>query len=168
LQHHDAAAPTTARWHELPTVQERVAADPDALPSRYRFWDNFEQRPVTWMTQAEWAKRSPEPASYLNWLRFVEHTGTGAWAQAQRLLLLVDLGGWPAIGRRHVTDQWMAPSIDVSCEFHRLDTGDEWYLLDGASPAAHDGLIATEQRVWNEHGQLLASGISHLLCRRIG
>lgn len=33
------------------------------------------------------------------------------------LLLLVDLGGWPSIGRRHVDGAWMAPSIDVSCDF---------------------------------------------------
>jgi acyl-CoA thioesterase len=167
LGHHDIDAPTDAGWHQLPTLQQRMADDPDVPPSRYRFWDNFEQRPVEWMTQQEWQRRDAAPAVYLNWLRFVDAPDRGAWAQAQRLLLLVDLGGWPAIGRRHRTEEWMAPSIDVSCEFHRLDGDDEWLLLDGASPVAEEGLVATHQRVWSEHGRLLASGISHLLCRRI-
>jgi hypothetical protein len=29
-------------------------------------------------------------------------------------------------------------------------------------------LIGSHQQVWNERGDLVASGISHLLCRRIG
>jgi acyl-CoA thioesterase len=89
------------------------------------------------------------------------------WEQAARLLLLVDLGAWPSIGRRHLdVEGWIAPSIDVSCEFHRPSSGDEWFLLQGESPHAGDGLIASHQQVWNDRGELLASGVSHLLCRR--
>ena len=69
---------------------------------------------------------------------------------------------------RHRTDEWVAPSIDVSCEFHHLDPCDQWCLLQGTSPVARDGLIGSHQQVWNERGDLVASGISHLLCRRIG
>jgi acyl-CoA thioesterase len=101
-------------------------------------------------------------------MRYVSGPAHDAWDQAARLLLLVDLGAWPAIGRRHRTDDWMAPSIDVSCEFHHLDAGDEWCLLQGTSSIARDGLIGSRQQVWNEGGDLVASGISHLLCRRIG
>jgi acyl-CoA thioesterase len=167
LAHDDAVAPDVEPWHRLPTMAERAAAAGDVTPSRYRFWDNFEQRPPTWMGAAEWAAREPAPASYLNWLRFMEPSPAEPWLRAEQLLLLVDLGGWPAIGRRHVGDGWMAPSIDVSCEFHRLDTDEEWMLLQGASAFAGDGLIATHQHVWDEHGRLLASGRSHLLSRRV-
>ena len=168
LEHDDAPMPSVAPWHELPTMAERIAGDPGAVPSRYGFWDNFEQRPVTWMDSATWAQRDPEPAIYENWLRFASPPATDEWTQAARLLLLVDLGAWPSIGRRHRTEAWMAPSIDVSCEFHHLDPTDDWCLLQGTSPAARDGLIGSHQRVWNERGDLVASGISHLLCRRIG
>jgi acyl-CoA thioesterase len=168
LDHDDAPMPGVPGWRDLPTMAERIAADPDAPPNRYRFWDNFEQRPTTWLGSAAWEARALEPAIYENWLRFASPGAQDEWAQAARLLLLVDLGAWPSIGRRHRTDAWMAPSIDVSCEFHRLDPADDWCLLQGTSPAARDGLIGSHQRVWNERGDLVASGISHLLCRRIG
>ena len=168
LEHDDSTMPDVPVWHELPTMAERIAADPGATPNRYRFWDNFEQRPTEWLGSADWSTRQLGPALYRNWMRFANGAvGTDAWAQAARLLLLVDLGAWPSIGRRHVTDEWMAPSIDVSCEFHRLGTGDEWFLLQGESPFAGEGLVASHQHVWNQSGELLASGISHLLCRRV-
>ncbi|MFN8020256.1 MAG: thioesterase family protein [Acidimicrobiales bacterium] len=168
LEHDDAPMPAVPSWRELPTMDERIAADPDTPRSRHRFWDNFEQRPVTWLGSAAWEQREPEPAIYENWLRFASPAAGDEWAQAARLLLLVDLGAWPSIGRRHRTEVWMAPSIDVSCEFHHLDPTDDWCLLVGTSPAARDGLIGSHQRVWNERGDLVASGISHLLCRRVG
>ena len=168
LEHGDVPAPPVPRWHELPTIAELMADDPDAMPSRYAFWQNFEQRPTSWLGSKRWEERELGPARYEEWLHFASPPAAGAWAQAARLLLLVDLGGWPAIGRRHRTEEWIAPSIDVSCEFHHLDPADEWLLLQGTSPAARDGLIGSHQQVWNERGDLVASGISHLLCRRVG
>ena len=168
LEHADAPSPAATPWHELPTVTELMAADPGVQPSRYPFWDNFERRPTAWMGSAQWADRELVPAHYEEWIRFESPPASDAWEQAARLLLLVDLGAWPAVGRRHRTEQWMAPSIDVSCEFHHLDPTDVWCLLTGSSPAARDGLVGSHQQVWNERGELVASGISHLLCRRIG
>lgn len=83
------------------------------------------------------------------------------------MLLLVDLGGWPAASRAHQQQDYIAPSIDVSCEFHRLSTAPSWYLLQGVSPHAGDGLVASQQAVWNDRGELLASGIRQLLCRPV-
>lgn len=168
LEHSDAPAPPVPPWHELPTIAERMASDANARPSRYAFWQNFEQRPTDWLGSERWEQRELGPANYEEWLRFVSAPAADEWAQAARLLLLVDLGGWPAIGRRHRTEEWIAPSIDVSCEFHHLDPTDEWSLLQGKSPVARDGLIGSHQHVWNDRGDLVASGISHLLCRRIG
>jgi acyl-CoA thioesterase len=168
LEHGDAPAPTVPSWRELPTIEELLAADPDATPSQYAFWRNFEQRPTGWLGAAAWAQRRLDRAHYEEWMRFASGRATDEWEQAARLLLLVDLGAWPAIGRRHRTDEWIAPSIDVSCEFHHLDPSDEWCLLQGSSPVAREGLIGSHQQVWNDRGDLVASGISHLLCRRIG
>lgn len=167
LEHGDAPAPSVPSWQELPTIAERLAADPKSTPNRYAFWQNFEQRPTSWLGADAWEQREFGPAQYEDWLRFDSPPAADEWEQAARLLLLVDLGAWPAIGRRHRTEEWIAPSIDVSCEFHHLDPADDWCLLQGTSPAARDGLIGSHQQVWNDRGDLVASGISHLLCRRI-
>ena len=166
LQHGDAPMPSVPRWHELPTISERMAADPEATWSPHAFWGNFEQRPTKWI--GAWEQRELGRAEYEEWMRFSSPPAADEWEQAARLLLLVDLGAWPAVGRRHRTEEWVAPSIDVSSEFHHLDPADEWCLLQGTSPVARDGLIGSHQQVWNERGHLVASGISHLLCRRIG
>ncbi len=167
LVHDEIAAPTVPAWHALPTIAERFAAMGVDGASPYRFWDNFEQRPALWI--GDWETRTLDSPLYLNWLRYIGGGSTDdPWVQAARLLLLVDLGAWPSIGRRHRTEQWMAPTIDVACEFHRLGTADDWFMLQGESPFAGEGLVASHQHVWNDRGQLLASGISHLLCRRIG
>ena len=137
------------------------------MPSRQRFWQNFEQRPTSWLGVEAWDQRELGPALYEDWLRFDSTPAADEWAQATRLLLLVDLGAWPSVSRRHRTEMWVAPSIDVSCEFHHLDPADEWCLLRGTSAVARDGLIGSQQQVWNDRGDLVASGISHLLCRRV-
>ena len=168
LQHGGAPAPSVPPWQALPTISERMEDDPNAQPSRYAFWQNFEQRPTAWLGTDEWEQRELGRAEYHEWLRFASPPAADVWAQAARLLLLVDLGGWPSVGRRHRTEEWIAPSIDVSCEFHHLDPSDEWCLLQGTSPVAGEGLIGSYQQVWNERGDLLASGISHLLCRHLG
>jgi acyl-CoA thioesterase len=166
LAHDDSPMPDVPSWNELPTIAERFAAAGTAGGSPYRFWDNFEQRPPSWIL--DWEHREPSRPLYQNWMRFLGGTAADPWEQAARLLLLVDLGAWPSIGRRHLdVEGWIAPSIDVSCEFHRPASGDEWFLLQGESPHAGDGLIASHQQVWNDRGELLASGVSHLLCRRI-
>ena len=167
LVHADAPAPAVPRWQELPTISERLAAEPEAMPSRQRFWQNFEQRPTSWLGVEAWDQRELGPALYEDWLRFDSTPAADEWAQATRLLLLVDLGAWPSVSRRHRTEMWVAPSIDVSCEFHHLDPADEWCLLRGTSAVARDGLIGSQQQVWNDRGDLVASGISHLLCRRV-
>lgn len=165
-EHDDAPMPDVPLWRDCPTIEERfAAAGVDGGGPPYPFWENFQSRPASWVD--DWEHRQPSRPLYQNWLRFDEGSAVDPWDQAARLLLLVDLGGWPAVGRRHTDGTMIAPSIDVSCEFHRLDTSDEWFLLQGESPHASGGLIATHQQVWNERGELLASGVSHLLCRRI-
>lgn len=164
---HDGPPPPAyaGRWSDHPTMDERWVALGVERPSTYRFWDNLELRPPLWVD--DWEHRSGLEPVYLDWIRFLgDGAGwTSAWAEAARLLLLVDLGAWPAVSRAHVQQEVIAPSIDVSCEFHRLAPHDGWYLLRGESPIAGDGLVGSHQQVWDADGHLLASGISHLLCR---
>jgi acyl-CoA thioesterase II len=166
LAHDVAVRPSVPLWHELPTIHQRCEEAGSLYAPSYPFWLNFEQRPCSWI--ADWENRPAglEPA-WLNWLRFDSPLIDDPWITAGRLLLLVDLGGWPAAGVAHVANPFVAPSIDVSCEFHRLEPVD-WLLLDALSDHAGGGLVASRQCVWDERGRLLANGISHLLCRRVG
>ncbi|MEN9646032.1 MAG: hypothetical protein RL238_2701 [Actinomycetota bacterium] len=163
--HHDGPPPpaAAAAWRDHPTMDERWAAAGVDRPSTYRFWDNLEQRPPVWID--DWDQRDGLDPVYLDWIRFASPGADDAWSEAARQLLLVDLGAWPAANRHHVQTDYIAPSIDVSCEFHHLGPHTGWYLLRGESPVAGNGLVASHQEVWDEHGRLLASGISHLLCR---
>ena len=166
LAHSYGPPPDVRHWANLPSIQERAEAEGIEHTNPYRFWDNFEQRPTVWISN--WPNRGSQPPVYENWLRFTPTpSASDPWLEAGRLLLLADLGAWPAVSRAHVQDAYVAPSIDVSCEFHRLPTEPGWYLLRGVAPHASGGLIGSHQQVWNDHGELLASGISHLLCRPV-
>jgi len=166
LEHAYGEPPAVAHWADLPTIQDRAAAEGVDSTSPYLFWGNFEQRPTEWVS--DWANRGAQPPVYENWLRFIPTPHhSDPWLEAGRLLLLTDLGAWPAVSRAHVDSPYVAPSIDVSCEFHRLPDEPGWYLLRGESPASADGLVGSHQQVWNDRGELLASGISHLLCRPV-
>ena len=166
LQHDGPPAPAAAgNWADHPTTDERWAASGRARPTTYRFWDHFEQRPPEWID--DWEQRDGLDPVYLDWMRFRSVSEFDPWAEAARQLLLVDLGAWPAANRTHAQSEFIAPSIDVSCEFHHLGPHSGWYLLRGESPVAGNGLVASHQEVWDDQGRLLASGISHLLCRPI-
>jgi acyl-CoA thioesterase-2 len=168
LDHHDAAMPDVPHWRDCPTQQERLAARGEESVSRYRFWGNLEARPPAW--RDDWLERTTgdAPPEWHEWLRFLP-TATFAdrWLDACRLLILVDLGSWPAVQAYHNQSSIMAPSIDIACEFHRIDTAAEWLFMQGHSPSAAQGLIGAHIRVWNDDRVLLASGVSQLLCRPV-
>ena len=96
------------------------------------------------------ADHDATPSRYAFWRNFEQRPTTwlGAEAWEQRRL-----------GRAQY-EEWL--------RFDSPPAADEWCLLQGTSPVARDGLIGSHQQVWNERGDLVASGISHLLCRRIG
>jgi acyl-CoA thioesterase II len=166
LAHDHQPMPDVAQPLELPTMLERfVAEGVDPPPPMHRFWDNFDQRPTRWIP--DWPNRSGLEPENRNWMRFVSGSFSDPWLDACRMVLLVDLGGWPAADVAHPQSGFMAPTIDVSCEFHRFDAGAEWLLLEGVSPFAGGGLVASRQHVWDGTGRLMASGISHLLCRQL-
>jgi acyl-CoA thioesterase len=108
------------------------------------------------------------PPEWHEWVRFRPTAAfADPWVDACRLLLLTDLGSWPAVQGYHNQDQVIAPSIDLACELHRIDPSSEWLLATGYSPSATDGLIGAHMHVWSESSTLLASGVSQLLCRPI-
>lgn len=165
LAHSVASPPDMPSWREVPTIQERFDAAGMEYRPNYPFWGNFEQRPARWIDA--WEDRDGEHPDYFHWLKFAPSARfDDPWLEAARLLLLVDLGAWPAVTARHNQQDFIAPSLDVSCEFHSLDVP-EWLLLHGESDHAGEGLIGSRQAVWSDDGRLLASGVSHLLCRAV-
>ena len=168
LEHHDAAAPDVPDRIDCPTIDERFAAQGETRQSPYAFWDNLDQRPTAWRT--DWMDRTTgdAPPVWHEWLRFLPTSAFDEpWLDACRLLILVDLGSWPAVQGYHNQGEIMAPSIDLACEFHRVDAANEWLLLQGHAPSATEGLIGAHMQVWNESRTLLASGVSQLLCRPV-
>ncbi len=156
------------RPHELPTVEERLRADgvdpADRAGRRHGFWDNFEERPVDWIS--DWDNRPVLDPVWQWWCRYLEAPVTDdPWMEAARLLLLVDLGGWPAAHRAYpqeLADEWYAPSLDVACQFVDVATT-EWLCVEHTSPAGGDGLLNADGRVSSEDGRLLAAGVTQLL-----
>ena len=90
--------------------------------------------------------------------------------EACRLLVLADLPSYPAAMRAHprTGGTWIAPSLDLSVQFHRLDPLDDWLLVHGTTPIAHRGLIGFRSEVWTAGGRMVASGSGQLLGRSLG
>lgn len=168
LDHHDSPMPDVPHWRDCPTTEERFAARGEQPVSPYRFWDNLDARPSAW--RDDWLDRATgdSPPEWHEWLRFVPtSTFADRWLDACRLLILVDLGSWPAVQAYHNQRLVMAPSIDIAAEFHRLDPNAEWLFVRGHAPSAAHGLVGAHCQVWNDTGRLLASGVSQLLCRPV-
>ena len=160
--------------HDVTTMPE--APDPDSLRSaadrlaemgvepHFKFWDNFDQRPVHWVD--DWENREPEAPVAGDWYRYVPRaTFADPWIDACRSLILLDTLGWPAAVRLHTNPDYIAPSIDLSVAFHRSRPEEQWLYAQASSPSASAGLIACESRVWSRDGTLIAVGASQLLCR---
>jgi acyl-CoA thioesterase II len=168
LDHQHAPIPDFPKWSELPTIQERFEAQGEPYTPFYPFWDNLEQRPPQWRT--DWMERESgvEPPYWHEWLRFrPTPTFADPWVDACRLLILVDLGSWPAVQASFNQSDVIAPSIDLACHFHEVDPTADWLFVEGHAPRSGEGLITSHQRVWSDTGRFLASGVSQLLCRPV-
>lgn len=168
LDHHASVMPVAPHWRDCPTIEEQVAAAGLEYEAWYPFWENFDQRPPRW--RADWNERATgsEPPEWQQWLRFRPGASfADPWLDACRSLILVDLGSWPAVQAHHNQAVVVAPSIDIACEFHRIDPAAEWLFAAGQAPSATEGLIGAHMHVWNDSGTLLASGVSQLLCRPV-
>jgi acyl-CoA thioesterase II len=166
LEHDAAPMPEVASAHDLPSVRERLG-DQEAGPY-HKFWSNFDERPLQWMDN--WEEREPGDPTFQSWFRYVPRdTFDDPFVDAGRALLLLDTVGWPAAVRAYTSDmRYYAPSIDVTARFHACAPETPWLLVEGRSPVARDGLVASTVAVWSADGQLLASGGQQMLCRPAG
>jgi acyl-CoA thioesterase-2 len=85
---------------------------------------------------------------------------------AARSLILLDTLSWPAVRNHYVEPPGViAPSLDVSVQFHALAPDSDWLLCETSAEIAREGLIGFRARVWSSARQLLASGAGQLVCR---
>jgi acyl-CoA thioesterase len=88
------------------------------------------------------------------------------FVDAARAVVLLDTMSWPAATQAHSSPTpYVAPSLDVSVQFHRGAPRSEWLFCDTRAPLATGGLIGSQAQVWSEDGHLLATGNSQLFCR---
>jgi acyl-CoA thioesterase II len=162
LEHDHARMPDVRAPEELRPIEE-LAPEPRA--SRYSFFKNVDERPTEWIE--DWEHRSPGDPRAMSWFRFRPiATFDDPIVDACRLLVLMDTMEWPAAVRAHERPlEWIAPSLDLSVRFHRLEPSAEWLLADTTAAVATDGLIGGAASVWSSTGKLLASGGEQMLCR---
>jgi hypothetical protein len=134
----------------------------------FSFWSNLDERSETWLTPAEWIDRVPEFPAFERWYRFLPNsTFDDLWVDACRSLILIDTLGWPAVNQLHIDSGYVAPTIEITCAFHRARIAEPWLFAQATSVSANAGVIGCEGKVWARDGALLAMGTSQLLCRPI-
>lgn len=164
LEHELALLPATYEPESVPSTAERL--EEVGIQPLYRFWSNFDERSESWLTQDEWIERTPAYPSFERWYRFLPtSTFDDLWVDACRSLILIDTLGWPAVSNLHIDSGYMAPSIDITCAFHRARIEEPWLYAQATSVSANAGVIGCEGKVWARDGALLAMGTSQLLCR---
>jgi len=129
--------------------------------SWYPLWQSVEGRPLIWSP-------SPGPPEWHAWLRLqAPLLHSDLVLEAARHLMWLDVMMWNAVLPPHPRrpTRFIAPSLDLTAQFHAGAPTEEWLLCDAAAPIAVDGLASCHGRVWSRDGRLLASGTSQLFCR---
>lgn len=165
LEHDAAPMPSVARPDDLPNVEQLMEGQERG--PYVRFWGNFEERPLAWLSREKWESREPDDPIFRSWYRYVPRdTFEDPFVDAGRALLLVDTLGWPAAVRAYPSEiPFYAPSLDVTVRFHAAAPESPWLLAECRSPVARDGLVASAASLWSADGRLVASGGQQMLCR---
>ena len=164
LVHDFAPMPDAPPPRDVPSFDERAAADPEHRKPPFRFWENLEGRMMDWVP---WEQREPRDPIGRGWYRFRPRaTFDDPFVDAARSLLLIDTLGWPATVQAYREPiGFVAPNLDVVARFHRLEPSSEHLFVESVALVADDGMVGATTRVWSESGRLLASGGEQLLCR---
>lgn len=162
MLHDRVPAPELPRPDSLKTLEELRPERP-----LHPFFRNFEQRPIGWVSDDDLTPGEPELQGFY---RFRPRAVVeDPFADAARVLILIDTFTWPATYRAHPSKEpspWIAPNLDLYVRFHRETSDHEWLYCLGRADLAEAGLIAAHGAVWSADRKLLASGSSQLLCSR--
>jgi acyl-CoA thioesterase len=156
LEHEDVSPPDVPGPDELAGIEER-RPDEDRPP--FAYWDNFDQRPISWSDT--WPPDGPLPPRWQTWVRPRPRAAfADPWVDGARSLIVLDVGSWPAGSRPHayLEPPFVAPSLDLYASFQYPGSTSEWMLLDSHSPVSQGGLLSWTGRVWSEDRRLIASG----------
>ena len=161
LAHDTSRAPSVPSPEDLSPIESLLP--PGSLPP-HAFWGNLERRPIDWVPPE---RRVPTAPIALGWFRFRPQSRfQDPFLDAARSLILLDTLSWPAVRSAYVEQPaFIAPSLDVSVQFHALAPESDWLLCETTAELARDGLIGFRSRVWSQDRDLLASGAGQLLCR---
>lgn len=159
LEHDVTSMPVVPGVTEVGSYDE---LQPEGYPW-FPFWRNLETREIH--RRAD--RSSPGRPIWRAWLRYRPvATFADPFVDACRSLVLLDTMSWPAAVQPHpFPAPYVAPSMDVSVQFHRSAPRSEWLFCDTRAPLASGGLIGSQSNVWSDQGKLLATGASQLFCR---
>ena len=165
LEHQHAPRPSDAPPESHPTVQERLEAAGRAdEESPFRFWLNFESRPIDWID--DWENRPAGKPEAGGWYRYLPvETYDDPWIDGCRAVILADTFTWPAAVRAHSGQlPWIAPSLDLAVQLHHDVSDSPWLLAWGEAPIGHRGTLGCTTKVWAADGRLAAVGTGTCLC----
>lgn len=159
LEHDVTSMPAAPAPETLPSYEELQLEGYPWFP----FWRNIETREIGRRDD----RSVTGPPVWRAWLRYRPvATFDDPFVDAARAVVLLDTMSWPAACQMHTfPTPYVAPSLDVSVQFHRRAPLSEWLLCDTRAPLATGGLIGSQAQVWSADGQLVATGISQLFCR---
>jgi acyl-CoA thioesterase II len=157
VEHEASNAPDAPKPAALKSFAELF----DNYDEWYPYWRNVEARPGKPI-------REPGPPVWRTWMRLNDPPARYDMSlAAARIALWMDMGPWNAAVAAHPWPlPYVAPNLDLHVQFHRFAEASEWLLIDAEAPVARDGLIGTTLQLWDENGELVASGGSTLFCRR--
>ncbi len=158
---HQIEPPPITPFAELRSNDDLRAPGTPVFP----FWHNVDFRPTQWIE--DWDNRTETEPVFDGWFEFrPQATFDDPWLDACRLLIVVDVGSWPAAHRAYLGEvDYVAPTIEVTARFLG-DVRAEPHVFAAASvPVAANGLMAHEATVWTSEGALVATGGSTLMCR---
>src|SRR5581483_7236295 len=130
LAHDHTESPVVPPPDDLKTVDQLLEEFPNARRAPFPFWDNIEQRPLHWI--GDWENREPGEPVFRGWMKFRPRAMfDDPYVDAARSLLLLDTMGWPAAVRAHREPiGYVAPNIDLSVQFHRLEPSSEFLFAE--------------------------------------
>ena len=146
-----------------------------ALTGNETFWKNFQIRPIHDRDAGDPGPGAEEPQGRLQpkrpariraWDRFMNGASfDDPWVDACRYLILTDVSQMPTVVEPFTPPPmpFIAPTLDLTVEFHNFAPREEWLLIEGNGSNASDGLLGTESRLWTSTGELLATGYSHMV-----
>lgn len=165
-QEQDGLEHDVARMPEVAPPEEATLWTAQAP---FPMWRNIEGRMHGWPPDWQWQDREPGEPYRLDWFRFQPRaTFDDPFVDACRSLILIDTMMFPAAALAYSEPMsHLAPSLDLSVQFHRPAFDDEWLLCESHSPVAEAGLVGGTARVWTQDRRLVASGAQQMLARSV-